>query len=76
MEIALAWLPRLFTAAALTIGETAYVYGSCTYLGCKLARVGLAGIADRSAWTFFTGRDRSGTDRWSADPGRSANTAR
>jgi hypothetical protein len=63
-----------FTAAALTVGQTAYVYGACTYLGCKVARVQLAEIGDRSAWTFFTGRDRAGTDRWSSDPGRSVNT--
>jgi hypothetical protein len=50
------------------------VYGACTFVGCKLARVRLDGIADRSAWTFFTGRDRTGTDRWSSDPARSVNT--
>jgi hypothetical protein len=63
-----------FTASALTVGETAYVYGACTVFGCKLARVPLAGIADRAAWTFFTGRDRTGADRWSSDPARSVNT--
>jgi hypothetical protein len=63
-----------FTASALTVGETAYVYGACTHFGCKLARVTLAGIADRSGWTFFTGRDRAGADRWSPDPARSVNT--
>jgi hypothetical protein len=63
-----------FGSAALTVGETVYVYGGCTYAGCKLARVDLATVDDRSRWTFFTGRDRRGADRWSDDPADGVNT--
>ncbi|MEV0844428.1 sigma-70 family RNA polymerase sigma factor [Streptomyces sp. NPDC049954] len=52
-----------FSAAALVVGETVYVYGDCSYHGCAVARVPLASVEDRSAWRFCTG------DGWSPDPG-------
>ncbi|MHA6763851.1 sigma-70 family RNA polymerase sigma factor [Streptacidiphilus sp. PAMC 29251] len=55
---------QVFSAASLVVGDTAYTYGDCTGYGCKLGRVPLAGITDRSQWRFYTGGGK-----WSADPG-------
>lgn len=51
-----------FSAAALVVGGTVYVYGDCSYHGCAVARVPLASVEDRSAWRFRT------ADGWSSDP--------
>jgi hypothetical protein len=62
-----------YASAALVVGDTAYVYGDCR-IGCKLARVPLAQVTDRSRWQFFTGRDLTGADQWSTDPGAAVDT--
>jgi hypothetical protein len=56
-----------FGTAALVVGDTLYAYG-CTSsnfaVPCKLGRVDLSSVDDRSAWTFYAG---SGT--WSSELG-------
>ncbi len=41
-----------FSSAALVVGGELYAYGDCSY-GCKLGRVPLAALTDRSRWRFF-----------------------
>lgn len=43
-----------FSDAALVVGQDAYIYGACTYMGCELARVALAQINDPSAWRYHS----------------------
>jgi hypothetical protein len=62
-----------YTAAALVVRDTVYVYGDC-HLDCHVARVPLARLTDRSRWRFFTGRDATGADQWSADPANGVDT--
>ncbi|SHN47039.1 protein of unknown function [Cryptosporangium aurantiacum] len=62
-----------YNAAAMVVGQEAYVYGDCTDR-CHLARAPLDRITDRSRWTFYTGRDSSGAARWSPDAGKAADT--
>jgi Domain of unknown function (DUF4185) len=54
-----------FGSAALVVGDTLYAYG-CTSsdfaVPCKLGRVDLANVDDRSAWTFYA---ENGT--WSSE---------
>jgi hypothetical protein len=56
-----------FGSSAFAKGDTLYVYG-CNRAGgdkpCRLGRVPLAAVVDRSAWTFYAGQ---GT--WSASVG-------
>jgi hypothetical protein len=47
-----------FGSAALTVGDTLYAYGCSTSdfaVACKLGRVDLGSVTDRSAWTFYAG---------------------
>lgn len=62
-----------YAAAALVVGDDAYVYGNCGGR-CHLARVPLNRIADRSRWRFYAGRDQAGAPQWSSDPIRSMPT--
>jgi hypothetical protein len=62
-----------YTAAALVVRNSVYVYGDC-HFGCRLARVPLGRLADRSRWQFFTGRNATGADQWSADPAGAVDT--
>jgi len=50
-----------FSAAALVVGADLYVYGDCGYL-CRVARVPLVDVADRTAW-----RVRTDSGGWSPD---------
>ncbi|GAA3384748.1 DUF4185 domain-containing protein [Cryptosporangium minutisporangium] len=59
----------MFASAALVAGDDVYVYGDCAEDGrCRLARVPLARIDDRSAWRFYGGRDDDRTVLWVTDP--------
>lgn len=56
-----------FGSAALAVGDTLYAYGCSSSdfaLPCKLGRVALENVDDRSAWTFYAG---NGT--WSSQLG-------
>jgi len=52
-----------YTAAAVLSDGMLYVYGDCDSR-CHLARVPIGEVADRSSWTFYSGRDASGAARW------------
>ncbi len=58
-----------YTNAALVVDETLYAYG-CKQVWiehrCRVARVPLADVLDKSAWRYYTGSD------WSADPADAA----
>jgi len=51
-------------SAALVVGDWLYVYGELNRACCRLARVPLARVLDRSAWRFYAGRS------WVQDWGR------
>lgn len=54
----------MYASAAVVAGRDVYVYGDCTDDSrCRVARVPLAKITDRSAWRFH-----GGGDRWVRDP--------
>lgn len=67
----------LYASAAVVAGEDVYVYGDCTDDSrCRVAKVPLARLADRSAWRFYGGRDESGSPRWVSDPAEAVATVR
>lgn len=55
-----------YTAAALINDGDLYVYGDC-HSRCKLARVPLDAVTDRSRWQFSAGRDPAGNTDWTSD---------
>lgn len=53
--------------ATTVVNNSLYAYGDCTY-GCKVAKVALDKVSDRSSWSFYTGG--AGTEAsWSHDMG-------
>jgi hypothetical protein len=64
-----------YASAAVVVGDDAYVYGDCD-TRCRLARVPLADVTDRSKWRFFAGRGKDGAARWSANPHDAVYTVR
>ncbi|SHM72652.1 DUF4185 domain-containing protein [Cryptosporangium aurantiacum] len=59
----------MYSSAAVVAGDDVYVYGNCTDDSrCRVARVPLADITDRSAWRFYGGRDDDRTPLWVTDP--------
>jgi hypothetical protein len=69
----LMWGPNevAYTNAALVVGDDLYAYGCTRHVfehRCRVARVPLADVLDRSAWRYYAGH---GT--WSATPGDAVN---
>ncbi|WP_035856376.1 DUF4185 domain-containing protein [Cryptosporangium arvum] len=62
-----------YASAAVVAGDDVYVYGDCRTddVRCRVAKVPLAKIADRSAWRFY-----GGDGWWSADPADAVATIR
>lgn len=52
--------------SAFVSGDTLYGYGHCVDFRCRLGRVPLASVQDRSQWTFYAG-DSAGQPVWSAN---------
>ncbi|MFG1924755.1 DUF4185 domain-containing protein [Cryptosporangium sp. NPDC048952] len=63
----------MYASAAVVAGEDVYVYGDCSTVDvrCRVAKVPLAKIADRSAWRFY-----GGDGWWSIDPADAVATVR
>jgi RNA polymerase sigma factor (sigma-70 family) len=51
-----------YSAAGLVVGGDLYLYGDCDY-DCRVARVPLAHVSQRSQWRFY-----AGNGVWSSDP--------
>ncbi|TQS46810.1 DUF4185 domain-containing protein [Cryptosporangium phraense] len=59
----------LYASEAVLAGDDVYVYGDCTADSrCRVARVPLDRLTDRSAWRFYGGRDDDHRPIWSDDP--------
>ncbi|MGX6604366.1 sigma-70 family RNA polymerase sigma factor [Micromonosporaceae bacterium Da 78-11] len=52
------------SAAALVVNDQAYLYGGCSYQGCRLARVPLASLSDLSTWRYYA------SSKWVTDPAK------
>jgi Domain of unknown function (DUF4185) len=52
--------------SAFVSGDTLYGYGHCENFRCRLGRVPVASVQDRSQWTFYAG-DSDGQPVWSAN---------
>jgi RNA polymerase sigma factor (sigma-70 family) len=65
-------------AAALVVDGQAYLYGGCTYAGCRLARVALGSIADLARWRYYAGgkwvSDAAQATRVGVQPGGAGQT--
>ncbi|MFI5954306.1 DUF4185 domain-containing protein [Cryptosporangium sp. NPDC051539] len=67
----------MYASEAVLAGGDVYVYGDCTGDSrCRVARVPLARLTDRSSWRFFGGRDDEYRPIWSADPADAVATVR
>jgi hypothetical protein len=55
-----------YTAAALISDDDLYVYGDC-HSRCRLARVPLDAVTDRSRWQFSAGPNPAGKTVWTSD---------